>query len=278
MPAVTLLLLAASFGLAPAPVSARRRLSWLAATRWGGRARDQHVDPKLWAALAWRALAGSRWSAAWVGLFLGLAAGLAAGLLPALLAAVAGSGLARGTRLVGAERDGERRRDELAATVAALHDEYAAGATVAAAFAAAAPSAGRFEAAVRGAAVLAGQGDDVADALRAEDGLARLAVACDLVGRSGASLGRLLAGLRTELAADRQTHRTVRTALAGPRSSALLLAGLPVIGVVMGAAMGADPVRVLLHTTAGQLALAAGVMLDVAGLSWTLALSRRALP
>ena len=275
---MTLLLLGASVGLAPASGSAQRRLGWLATARLSRPVPDRHFDPMLWATVARRPLAGSRFAAVWVGLLLGLAAGFAAGPLPGLLAGAAGSGLVRGARSVGAERDGERRRAELAATVAALHDEYAAGATVAAAFTAAATSAGRFETAVTHAAVLARQGNDVAVALRAEDGLVPLAVACDLVGRTGASLGRLLAGVRAEIAADRQTHRVVRTALAGPRSSAVLLAGLPVIGVAMGSAMGADPVRVLLHTTAGELALAAGVVLDVAGLSWTLALSRRALP
>jgi Flp pilus assembly protein TadB len=151
-------------------------------------------------------------------LLLGLTAGFAAGPLSGLLAAVVGFGLARCARQLSAERDEERSRAELAATVAALHDEYTAGATVAAAFTAAAASAGRFEPALSHAAALAGQGNDVAVALRAERGLAPLAVACDLVSRSGASLGRLLAGVRSELAADQQTHRAVRTALAGPRS------------------------------------------------------------
>jgi tight adherence protein B len=191
---------------------------------------------------------------------------------------VAGSALAHCWRLVLAERDDERCRAELAASVAALHDEYAAGATVAAAFAAAAPSAGRFKAAVGHAAVLAAEGNEVALALSAEKDLSRLAVACDLVSRSGAPLGRLLAGVQAELATDRQAQRAVRGALAGARSSALLLAGLPVIGVVMGSGMGANPARVLLHTTIGLVALTAGVLLDVAGLAWTLALSRRAMP
>jgi tight adherence protein B len=41
--------------------------------------------------------------------------------------------------------------------------------------------------------------------------------------------------------------------------------------------MGAHPERVLLRTTAGLAALSAGVVLDLAGLAWTLALTRRAL-
>lgn len=275
---MSLLLLGASLMLFELPAQAQRRLDWLATARWGQpAARDRRLGPAV-AALARQALAGSRFGAASAGLLLGSVAGLAAGPVPGLLAGVAGSGLVRCASLVLAERDDERCRAELAATVSALHDEYAAGATVAAAFTAAAASSGRFATAIGHAAVLAGQGNEVAPALRAEDELARLAVACDLVSRSGAPLGRLLVGLRAELAADRQTHRAVLAALAGPRSSALLLAGLPLIGVALGTGMGTRPVRMLLHTTAGLLALTAGVLLDVAGLAWTLALSRRALP
>ena len=275
MPAVTLLLLGASAMLAPAPAVAQRRLSWLSGTRWGRPARDRQHGPRL-PDLIRQALVASRFGAGGAGLLLGVVTGLTVGPVPGLLAALTGAALVRFVRVLSAERDEERCRAELAATVAALQNEYAAGATVADAFTAAAASSGRFGPAVDRAAELAREGNDVAVALHAEGELARLAVACDLVSRSGAPLGRLLAGVRADLAADQRTHRAVRTALAGPRSSALLLAGLPVIGVAMGVGMGADPARVLLHTTAGLIALSTGVLLDLAGLAWTLALSRRA--
>lgn len=180
-------------------------------------------------------------------------------------------------RLLRAERAAERDRAELAATVGVLRDEYAAGATIAAAFSAAADLPGRFRAALRGAAALARDGREVAPALAADRQLASLAVACELAARNGAPLARALAGVQAELAADQRAARALRTALAGPRSSALLLAGLPLIGLAMGAAMGARPHRVLLHTGAGRLALVVGVALELAGLAWTSALSRRAL-
>ena len=278
MPAVTLLLLGAGVALAPAPAVAQRRLDWLAATRWG---RPERLPGGTRPGRVRQALAGGRVGGGGAGLLLSLAAGLAAwftaGPAPGLLAGLAGVALARCARLLSAERDDERRRAELAAAVAALRSEYAAGATVADAFTAAAASAGRFEPAISRAAGLARQGNDVAGALAAEPELAWLAVACDLVGRSGAPLGRLLAGVQADLDADQRTWRAVRTALAGPRSSALLLSALPLIGLAMGAAMGAHPARVLLHTTAGLAALSAGVVLDLAGLAWTLALSSRAL-
>ncbi len=180
-------------------------------------------------------------------------------------------------RLLRAERNRERDRAELAAAVAALRDEYAAGATIAAAFMAAAALPGRCQAALGRAAVLARQGAEVTPALAAEPRLAPLAIACDLAGRNGAPLTGALAGVHAELAAEQRAARAVRTALAGPRSSALLLAGLPLIGLAMGSAMGAAPQRVLLHTGAGRVALVVGTALDLAGLGWTLALSHRAL-
>jgi tight adherence protein B len=272
---VTLILLGASAMLAPAPDVAQRRLGWLSGTRWGRPAGDRRHDPRLPDLL--RQSPGSRLGAGGAGLLLGLVTALTAGPVPGLLAALTGTGVVRFARLLSAERDDERCRAELVATVAALRNEYAAGATVADAFTAAAASSGRFAPAVARAAELARGGNDVAVALHAEAELARLAVACDLVSRSGAPLGRLLAGVQADLDADQRTHRAVRTALAGPRSSALLLAGLPVIGLAMGVGMGAHPERVLLHTTAGLIALSAGMLLDLAGLAWTLALSRRAV-
>lgn len=111
-------------------------------------------------------------------------------------------------------------------------------------------------------------------ALAAEPALARLGVACALVNRTGASFTGLLAGIRADLAADRATRRAVAAAVAGPRASAMLLSVLPIVGLAMGTAMGAQPGRTLLHTPIGLAALSAGVLLDLAGLVWTLRLTR----
>ncbi len=300
MPTVTFALLGMGLLLAPAPLLAERRLAWLA-PRWGAPRQAPQGAPQWtaqWAAqgapqwtaqrrppmpaAALRMLTGGRSAGTRVGSAVGLAAGLATGLavgpVPGVLAALTSWVLGRGAGLLAAERDSERSRAELVATVGALHDEYAAGAALTAALSAAATVSGRYEAAVTRAAVRAATGEEVAATLRAEASLASLAVAFDIAGRLGASLAQSLVGVQADLAADQRTYRTVRTALAGPRSSALLLAALPLVGLAMGWGMGAHPERVLLHTTAGLLALTAGVVLDLAGLLWTLALSRRALP
>jgi tight adherence protein B len=222
------------------------------------------------AGLPWPLLAGL--------LALGAAAGVLVGGLryPVLSvpAAVAGATLGWCWHLVAAERSAAADRAAVSAAIAALTDEYAAGASLAAAFGSAAPVAGRFGSVLVEAAMLADVGTEPEAVLGREPLWAPLAVVCALSARSGASMTALLAGVRTDLIADRDTRAAVRAAVAGPRASALLLAGLPVLGLLMGAALGADPARVLLRTAAGAGALTAGVLLDLLGLVWTLLLTR----
>jgi tight adherence protein B len=64
---------------------------------------------------------------------------------------------------------------------------------------------------------------------------------------------------------------------AGPRASAALLAGLPLLALAMGGGIGARPWTVLTTTPVGQVLLVAGVALEAAGLAWSARLVRRAL-
>jgi tight adherence protein B len=167
---------------------------------------------------------------------------------------------------------------ELAVVVAAIADEYAAGATSATAFSAAARTAARYRDALMHAARLASAGEEVSAALAADSALSGLSVACAVAGQAGTPLATVLHTVRADLLADHEVRRAVQTALAGPRASATLLALLPVVGIAMGIGMGADPVRVLLHTAPGMIAATLGVLLDLGGMLWTFALARRALP
>ena len=67
-------------------------------------------------------------------------------------------------------------------------------------------------------------------------------------------------------AADQR--RAVAVALSGPRASAAVLTGLPVLGLLMGTAMGARPWAFLLESPGGRVLAAAGVLFDVAGVCW----------
>jgi tight adherence protein B len=76
---------------------------------------------------------------------------------------------------------------------------------------------------------------------------------------------RLEDGLR----AEQECRDEVESELAGPRSTALMLAVLPGFGLFLGAGLGAHPVHVLLHTPLGGGCLLVGVLLDLAGVWWT---------
>lgn len=104
-----------------------------------------------------------------------------------------------------------------------------------------------------------------------------LAEPVDLSLRTGCSLAAVAGALEDDLRARHRHRLELRTATAGPRASAVVLAGLPVLGLAMGAGIGADPWRVLTTTGPGQVLLVAGVLLEVVGIAWAGRLTRRAL-
>ncbi|MFE9850724.1 type II secretion system F family protein [Streptomyces sp. NPDC005576] len=84
----------------------------------------------------------------------------------------------------------------------------------------------------------------------------------------GAGLAAGLDRLEGALRAERRRREELRAGLAGAWSTVVLLALLPLAGLGMGAALGAEPLRVLLHTPAGLVCLVGGLLLETAGLCW----------
>lgn len=111
----------------------------------------------------------------------------------------------------------------------------------------------------------------VARALDRVHGAVRLSV------RTGCPLGAVLSAVADDLRARHRAGLELRSATAGPRASAAVLAGLPLVGLAMGSGIGADPWGVLTSTGPGQALLVAGVALEAAGLAWTGRLVRRAV-
>ncbi|MEU4130738.1 type II secretion system F family protein [Streptomyces wuyuanensis] len=130
---------------------------------------------------------------------------------------------------------------------------------------------GGAEAAVLAAATFGG--DVPAELRRASrepgaEGLAGLA-ACWLVAvDSGAGLAAGIDRLEAALTAERDQRESLRAQLAGARSTVVVLALLPAIGLALGWALGADPLRVLLHSPAGLGCLLVGGVAEAAGLYW----------
>jgi tight adherence protein B len=110
-----------------------------------------------------------------------------------------------------------------------------------------------------------------------EEALRRVSSAVLLSARTGCSLAAVLSAVEDDLRARRRQLDEVRTATAGPGASAMVLAGLPALGLAMGSGVGADPWRVLTTTGTGQVLLVAGVALELAGLAWSRRLIQRAL-
>lgn len=100
------------------------------------------------------------------------------------------------------------------------------------------------------------------------DGLAGVAACWRVAVGSGAGLATGLARLEGALRAERRQREELRAQLAGAWSTVAVLALMPALGMGLGAALGADPLRVLLHSTAGLVCLATGGLLEVCGLLW----------
>jgi tight adherence protein B len=123
-------------------------------------------------------------------------------------------------------------------------------------------------AALRSAAAAMVRAQPVSSLAKVED-LAAIGCALEVAERTGAPLADVLARVADDIEAAESRSQRVASLTAGPRSSALLLALLPVLGVVLGSSLGARPVHLLLAGRSGQLLLLAGVVLDVLGVLWT---------
>jgi tight adherence protein B len=252
--------------LLPSLATGRRRLGWLAAHRWPQAGPVVDGEPMAGRGFPLRSVTGRPVLLAPV-LALG---GWPAGPVPALLAGLVGLVLGYCWRRLRAERALNAETVALADAVAAMVAEQAAGATLGAALSRAAAGAGRFQLGLQRAGRLAALGRPPAAALAGEPALNRVAVAVALIDRSGVAASDVLHRTHADLQCRRRIRRSITEATAGARSSAMLLATLPVVGLAMGAVLGAHPQRVLLHTTAGLAALSSGVVLNLIGLCWTL--------
>ncbi|MBK5305511.1 MAG: type II secretion system F family protein [Frankiaceae bacterium] len=213
-----------------------------------------------------------------------LAAALLSGLAAAAIAAGAVVALRRALdlRRHAAARDRERARALDA--LALLGADLRAGRTPADALAAAAsvacgPSAG----ALAAAAATARLGGDVPGALDAPSSavptvLRGLAACWQVCHEAGTGLAAAVERLEDGLRAAEAQRRAVAAELAGPRATAQLLAVLPVVGIVLAAALGARPAHFLLHTPLGLGCLVTGLLLDGAGVLWTQRLATGAMP
>ncbi|MDX3749532.1 type II secretion system F family protein [Streptomyces sp. AK08-02] len=226
-----------------------------------------------------RAWLRAEWWSVAVGLVVAL---LGASVVPAL-AGAAGVPLLRRVRRAGeVRRARERRGDEVIALCGALAGEVRAGRQPGEALLRAARDSGGLGEAQASVLAAARFGGDVPGALAVAarqpgaEGLLGLAACWRVAVDQGAGLAAGLDRLEGALRADRDQRADLRAQLAGARSTAVMLAGLPVLGLVLGTALGADPLHVLLHTGAGLGCLLVGGVLEGVGLWWALRIVRGA--
>jgi tight adherence protein B len=103
-----------------------------------------------------------------------------------------------------------------------------------------------------------------------------LAACFDIAEASGCPLADVLTRFAAQLEAEDDAEAARQTALAGPKATVKLLTWLPLLGLLLGMALGVDPLKILLGTPYGVAALAAGITLTVAGRAWSARLVRLA--
>ncbi|WP_455431055.1 type II secretion system F family protein [Streptomyces anandii] len=224
-----------------------------------------------------------RLRAEWWAPVAGLVLAVLGGSVLPVVAAAAGVPLLRRARLArAARRHTERRAAAVIALCGTLAGEVRAGRQPGAALLRAAHDSGGLgdgQAAVLAAARFGG---DVPGALASAarqpgaEGLRGLAACWRVAVDQGAGLAAGLDRLEGALRAERDQRADLRAQLAGARATAVMLAALPALGILLGTAMGADPLHVLLHTGAGLGCLLVGGVLEGAGLWWALWITRRA--
>ena len=181
-----------------------------------------------------------------------------------------------------------RRATESAALQGALDvlvSELRVGAHPVAAFSAAATEVdGPVAESLRAVAARARLGADVAAGLRSVTSTSsmpahwgRLAVCWQLAQDHGLSIATLMQTAQRDIVERDRFSAMVDAGMTGARTSAVVLAGLPLLGVGLGELIGAEPVSFLLSTGVGGWLLVIGVTLACLGLLWSDRITGRVL-
>ena len=96
----------------------------------------------------------------------------------------------------------------------------------------------------------------------------RLAVFWQLAADHGLAMSTLMGAAHRDILDRQRFAARMRAALAGARATAVILALLPALGVLLGQIVGAHPLRFLLGSGPGGVLLVLGVGLACAGMVW----------
>ena len=101
------------------------------------------------------------------------------------------------------------------------------------------------------------------------EGLASLAACWRAAEQHGVPLTGAVSGIEDGLRAEQHRRQNLAAELSGVRTTVALLGVLPVFGLALGSALGADPIHTLLARPAGEVCLLLGCLLEVIGLRWS---------
>ena len=199
----------------------------------------------------------------------------------AILAATLGARRHRTRRARRRLADSQR----LAAALETLVGELRVGAHPVTAFnVAAAECDGPVGNSLRAVAARARLGADVTAGLRAVAEVSsvpaqwnRLAVCWQLAAEHGLAISVLMRAAQRDIVERQRFTARVEAGLAGARATAVILAALPVVGVLLGQLIGARPVAFLLGGGVGGWLLVVGVALVCIGMVWADRLTDRML-
>ncbi|MDT5241733.1 MAG: tight adherence protein [Mycobacterium sp.] len=105
----------------------------------------------------------------------------------------------------------------------------------------------------------------------------RLAVCWQLAQTHGLAIATLMRTAHRDIVERDRYASRVTAGMAGARATAVILAGLPLLGVGLGELIGAAPVRFLLSGGPGGWLLVIGVALACCGLAWSDHITNRVL-
>ncbi len=97
----------------------------------------------------------------------------------------------------------------------------------------------------------------------------RLALCWRLAQHHGLAIATLLRTAQHDIVERDRFRLRLDAGLAGPRTTAAVLAGMPVLGILLGQLIGAEPVRFLVAGGVGGVILLVGVTLSCLGLYWS---------
>ncbi|WAC92033.1 type II secretion system F family protein [Mycobacterium sp. Aquia_213] len=97
----------------------------------------------------------------------------------------------------------------------------------------------------------------------------RLAVCWQLASDHGLAIATLMRTAQRDIVEHQRFSSRVDSGMAGARATAAILAGLPMLGVLLGQLIGAHPLSFLLSGRAGGWLLVAGTLLACGGLLWS---------